>query len=71
MEQEKATLKAQLQSLEMELSKLAMRETVFIEVVAHFRSRLENIETKRRKVKQNIQDIKMLLRAIDSASDSK
>ena len=71
MEQEKAALKVQLRNLETELSKLSMRETVFIEVIAHFRSRLENIDVKRRKVKQNIQDIKMQIRAIDSASDSK
>ena len=71
MEQEKAALKVQLKNFETELQKLMMRETVFIEVITHFRSRLENIDTKRRKVKQNIQDIKMQLRAISSATESK
>ncbi len=70
MELEKIELKAQLRNFEIELQRLNMRETIWVEVITHFRARLEQVDTKRRKVKQAIQDVRMQLRAIEAAQAS-
>jgi hypothetical protein len=54
---------------EMELEKLSMRECIFIEIISHFRSRMGIFDAKRRKLKENISDLKLQIQAIDKSEE--
>ena len=66
---ERDELRNKIKVCEMELEKLSMRECIFIEIISHFRSRMGIFDAKRRKLKENISDLKLQIEAIDKSEE--